>query len=300
MNGDRWIDDRLASLDKGEEIMIEPTRILGLLQAREQARLIRRTRLIGAGVFGFVACAGVASVITVRKPEPPKPPASVVVSAPLPITTTAEQPDRPVVPNRLEAKAAKPIRLPQSRVTAAPLTAPRGFKETGSPAAQITVELYMDFECPPCATFYNQTMPQIVSDYVDTGKVKLLRRDFPLPQHKYARLAARYANAAGLIGKYNEVSDQIIKSQSIWHQDGDVDSQVAAVLSPVEMQNLRKVMKDSAEPEESIARDRAVGADDHVEQTPSLVLIANGHRRKVTGTVSLAVIRSYLDELLAQ
>ena len=37
-------------------------------------------------------------------------------------------------------------------------------------------------------------MPQLVARYIDTGKVRLIHRDFPLSRHRYARMAARYAN----------------------------------------------------------------------------------------------------------
>jgi len=119
-------------------------------------------------------------------------------------------------------------------------------------------------------------MPRPISEYVDTGKVRVVRRDFPLPQHKYARLAARYANAAGLIGKYDAAFDQIMSMPSAWKQDGDVEAPLASVLSPEDMEKVRRLLKDNPEPEESMLRDRAAGADDHVEPTPSVVIVANG------------------------
>jgi protein-disulfide isomerase len=179
-------------------------------------------------------------------------------------------------------------------------SAPGNFKEIGSPSAPIGCEIYTDLECPPCAAFYRDTVPRHISNYVDTGKVRLVRRDFPLPQHRYARLAARYANAAGLAGKYDVAFNQLMATQSAWTKDGDVETPLAAVLSAEEMDSIRKLLNDNPAPEESVLRDRAAGADDHVQQTPSIVIVADGKRHTISGVVTFAVIKSYLDELLAQ
>jgi protein-disulfide isomerase len=310
-NRDQWLEDRLASLSKGEEVMIEPSKILTRLRHLEKARRKRQTRIIGAGVFALIACGAVAAVVTVQREDIAKPqPPPVIATNPLPQTT--ELPAPPRQPATLEAKNNTPPKVPApavvngpspaglSPVPPVPATRLRSFKEVGSLSAPVTCEIYIDIECPPCAAFYNQTVPALMAEYVNTGKVKLLHRDFPLPQHKYARLAARYANAAGLIGKYDAVFNQLISTQSSWKQDGDIEAQLGPVLSPDEMQKLRNVLQDSAEPEESIARDRAAGADDHVNQTPTVVFVYNGTRRKVAGEINYSVLKTYLDELLDQ
>lgn len=295
MNDDRWVERRLASLDTqydtGEEIMIDPTKILARLQVREQARRKTQTRLIGAGIFAGLACGALATVITVQNE-------SHIQQLPIVNRT----PPAPALPEPvLLAKKDETIKPTAPRpVTIATLSAPRTYKEVGSAAAPVTLEVYIDPECPPCATFYRDTIPALMAEYVGPGKAKLLYRDFPLAQHKYARLASRYANAAGLIGKYDVVSAQIINTQKTWHETGDVETQVAAVLSPEEMRQLHEVLDTSAEPDESIARDRAAAADDHVEQTPSIVVVANGKRQKVSGPITMQALRTYMDELLAK
>ncbi len=49
----------------------------------------------------------------------------------------------------------------------------------GSPSAPVTVVEYFSFNCPLCAQFHAETMPQIFSKYIETGKVRFLFRDFP-------------------------------------------------------------------------------------------------------------------------
>jgi hypothetical protein len=47
-------------------------------------------------------------------------------------------------------------------------------------------------------------------------------------------------------------------------------------------------------------RDRAAGADDHVQQTPSIVIVHDGKRYTISGVVNFSVIKSYLDDILAR
>ncbi len=56
--------------------------------------------------------------------------------------------------------------------------------------APVTIIEFADYECPFCARFYKNTLPQLISDYIDTGKVKLIYRDFPLSFHRNAKKAA--------------------------------------------------------------------------------------------------------------
>ena len=283
-NVEAWVDDRLSSLDAGSDTQPDAASILSRVHTRERMR-VRRNRLLGIVLLGSLTCLGLAGVITFRTPD--------VHSAP------------PVVPAKISNQplVEVPSIIPAAPVHAAKPTTiatlvPHNYKESGWPTAPATLEIYSDYECPPCATFFAETLPLLVSQYVDTGKLKLLRRDFPLPQHKYANLAARYANAGGMLGQYQAVSEQIFRTQPEWRQDGEVDRQVAAVLSPELMQKLRDLIDNNTEPAEAIARDRAIGADDHLQQTPGFVLVANGKRQTFNGPFT--ELKPYLDEMLRQ
>jgi len=50
----------------------------------------------------------------------------------------------------------------------------------GRPDAPVTILEYASLTCPHCATFHKETLPKLRSEYIDTGKVKLVFRDFPL------------------------------------------------------------------------------------------------------------------------
>ena len=82
-----------------------------------------------------------------------------------------------------------------------------------------------------------------MDNYVTTGKVYLIHRDFPLPMHAYSRVAARYARAAAEIGKIELVEKALFENQEKWEQSGDVDGTLAAVLSSADMTKVRALVK---------------------------------------------------------
>lgn len=84
----------------------------------------------------------------------------------------------------------------------------------GSENAPVTIIEFADFQCPFCARFYSQTLPQIEENYIKTGKVKLIYRDFPLSNiHKDAQKAAEAAECADDQDKFWEMHDKIFENQ---------------------------------------------------------------------------------------
>lgn len=71
----------------------------------------------------------------------------------------------------------------------------------GDSNAPVTIVEFSDYECPYCKSFRDETLPQIKEVYIDTGKVKFVYRDFPLPFHDPAAtkeaLAANCARDQG-------------------------------------------------------------------------------------------------------
>ena len=61
----------------------------------------------------------------------------------------------------------------------------------GNKAAPVTMIEFSDYQCPFCKRHFQQTVPRLVKDYVDSGKVRYVFRDFPLAQiHPLATKAA--------------------------------------------------------------------------------------------------------------
>src|SRR5208282_1711452 len=112
--------------------------------------------------------------------------------------------------------------------------------------APILIDIYSDFQCPACKALHENTLGQLAYDYVDKGKVYLVHHEFPLPQHAHAMEAACYACAASRVGKYQQVSDVLFRSQQTWAANGKVDETVCGVLTPAEAKKVRALAKDPA------------------------------------------------------
>jgi protein-disulfide isomerase len=188
---------------------------------------------------------------------------------------------------------------------AAPPQTPGGLtdvdphKAYGSKTAPIAIEVFSDFQCPACKTLYTTTNRQMMDNYVSSGKVYLIHRDFPLPMHAYSRVAANYARAAAHLGKSEQVEDTLFNNQEKWEKSGDVDGTVAAVLSPADMVKVRALVKGGTL-DAAIEKDLALGRFYNVNQTPTSIVHSNGQTYPVVGVQSYVVFHQFVDQLLAQ
>lgn len=90
----------------------------------------------------------------------------------------------------------------------------------GDANADVRIIEFSDFECPFCGRFYEQTLPQILKEYVDTGKVNLVYKDFPLPFHASSHIAAEAAECAKEQGKFWEMHNKLFGGQTSWGNQG--------------------------------------------------------------------------------
>ena len=89
----------------------------------------------------------------------------------------------------------------------------------GNPDAPITIVEFSDFQCPFCARFNAQTLPSIMEEYIDQGKVKLVFRDFPIQSiHPNALPAAVAAECANEQDKFKEMHDVLFEKQNEWNK----------------------------------------------------------------------------------
>jgi len=168
----------------------------------------------------------------------------------------------------------------------------------GSKTAPVVIEVFSDFQCPACKSLYDATNRQLMDNYVNTGKVYLIHRDFPLPMHAHSKVAAQYSRAAAQIGKFEAVEEVLFQNQDKWEASGDVDGTVAKVLSPAEMTKVRALVKSGAV-DAGITKDQAIGNNTYrVNQTPTTVFHANGQTFPYAGVMSWDILKQFLDQLL--
>jgi protein-disulfide isomerase len=172
-------------------------------------------------------------------------------------------------------------------------------KAFGSKSAPIVMEVFSDFQCPACKSLFETTNRQLMDNYVTTGKVFLIHRDFPLPMHAYSRVAARYGRAAAEIGKVEVAEKTLFDNQEKWEQSGDVDGTLAAVLSAADMAKVRALVKGGTL-EPLIDKDYALGQMYRVNQTPTSVFHSKGQTYPYSGAMNYETLRQFLDQLLSQ
>ena len=97
----------------------------------------------------------------------------------------------------------------------------------GDPKAPVTLIEYASFTCPHCAHFHMLVLPELKKKWIDTGKVKLIYRDFPLDQA--AAKAAQLAECSGK-DKYFAVIDIIFRGQAVWATAADPIAELAKSL----------------------------------------------------------------------
>jgi protein-disulfide isomerase len=85
-----------------------------------------------------------------------------------------------------------------------------GPYSVGAEKAPLVIVEYTDYQCPFCQQFHNTTFPQIKANYIDTGKVRYVNRDFPLDFHADARGAATAARCAAEQGKFWDLRHAMI------------------------------------------------------------------------------------------
>lgn len=85
----------------------------------------------------------------------------------------------------------------------------------GNKNADVYVIEFSDFQCPFCRRFYTQTLNQLDEEYIKTGKIYFVYRDFPLDSiHPMANPAAQAAECANEQGKFWEYHDKIFDEQN--------------------------------------------------------------------------------------
>ena len=232
-----------------------------------------------------------------KTPPPPSiapPPGPVPISAGTATPATTEQPS--VLPSSPLATEAATLPSPQNANGLQDVDPHKAF---GSKNAPVVMEEFSDYQCPACKKLYTDTNRLLMDNYVTTGKVYLIHRDFPLTMHAYSRIAARYARAAAELGKIEPVEQALFQNQEEWEQKGDVDGTVASVLSASEMNKVRALVKGGTM-DALIDKDFALGQMYRINQTPTTVFHCKGQTYPYAGVMSYDTMKQFLDQLLSQ
>jgi protein-disulfide isomerase len=259
---------------------------------------VNRRRILAAFLSVTVLGLGALFLPSLHKtPQSSSPSPRAVEPSPAPAAGPSTASESPIVSTPVvSAEAAPPSPEPQSVVPPQDIDPHKAF---GSKNAPVTMEVFSDFQCPACKTLYLTTNRQLMDNYVTSGKVYLIHRDFPLAMHAYSRVAARYARAAAQLGKFEPVEKVLFENQEKWEQNGDVDGTVVSVLSAGEMTKVRALVKGGTL-DAAIDKDFALGQMYRVNQTPTTVFHCKGQTYPYSGVMTYDILKTFLEQLLSQ
>jgi protein-disulfide isomerase len=164
----------------------------------------------------------------------------------------------------------------------------------GGEQAALTIEEFADYQCPACGGL-DPKLRQIEKDYGD--RVRVIFRNFPLKQHKYAFLAARAAEAAGQQGKFWEMHDAIYDNQDEWKDAPEPRTlfESYATRLGLDVQRFRADM-ERQDIADRVVADYNRGLSLSVGGTPSIYL--NGRQLTGEDTLDEKRLRMKIDEAL--
>ncbi|HEY3383983.1 MAG TPA: DsbA family protein [Vicinamibacterales bacterium] len=104
-------------------------------------------------------------------------------------------------------------------------------KVLGQSQAPVTIIEYSSLSCPHCGDFHVNTLPLLKTGYLDTGKVKLIYRDYPLDG--VALSASMIARCSG--DRYFGALERLYQSQSTWSHSNDWVGALKQTVAPIGM-----------------------------------------------------------------
>jgi protein-disulfide isomerase len=178
-------------------------------------------------------------------------------------------------------------------VTVGAFAAEPSEQTMGDPDAPVTIIEYASLTCPHCAQFHNEVLPDLKKRYIETGKVQLIYRDFPLDER--ALMAAELAHCAGP-DRYFGFLDVLFETQSGWARadDGVGALKKLGKLGGMSDEQMDQCLADG-QLANGILQTRLDGQNEHqVSSTPTLVI--NGE--VYPGSRSIDALSEVIEPLL--
>ena len=257
---------------------------------------ILRRYMLGLAIVTVVAVgAGVGFMNTgVVAKERPAPEVIAVASADAttPSDAAPTKPTQVVQTQLAQAQAKASTQVAQ----AAEKNDPLSERVLGDPNAPITILEYSSLTCPHCASFHANTLPQLKKDFIDTGKVKLVFRDFPFDRAALqASMLARCSNPE----RYFGFLDVLFKSQNKWAGASDPAQALAQTgkLAGVGDQQFKECLANEALANKLIERRLEAEQKYQVQSTPTFVIMRGDTIEKVVGAQPIAEFARVIDKL---
>jgi protein-disulfide isomerase len=176
---------------------------------------------------------------------------------------------------------AKPVSLPDMAL--------------GPANAPVTITEFASMTCPHCAAFNEAVFPKIKSEYIDTGKIRYVFREFPLDIKAAAGSMLARCIAKGDSGKYFAVIDMLFKQQNDWVTKNTTETLIRiGKQAGLSQQAVENCLKDQALLDKIAADQKYASEVLKVDSTPTFFI--NGE--KIKGETSFAEFDKRIKSLL--
>ena len=167
----------------------------------------------------------------------------------------------------------------------------------GNPSAEITILEFGDYQCTFCYKFHQSTLNTIKQDFIETGKVKLVFKDFPL-NGPDSVLAAEAAYCAQDQEKYWQYHDELYKNwggeRTGWITRESLDKFATTV--NLDLEKFNKCLDDHKYLKR-VNQMYDFGKEIGIDATPSFLVFNNEKIIKITGNQPLEVFLKSIGEL---
>lgn len=159
---------------------------------------------------------------------------------------------------------------------------------------------YSDYECPFCGEVARETLPTLVREYVDTGKIIVVFKNMPLPFHQFANGAAIAATCGGEQGRFWQMHDQLFTEPV---KLSNLDLRAFAMRIGLDLARYDSCVAGTQAPK-VVEADRAEAQALGLTSTPTFLfgrLEGDGQVRVsdvLTGAKPITTFRAILDKLL--
>lgn len=194
-----------------------------------------------------------------------------------------------------EAVTSKTVETTPAAASTTPARVENGILKIGSPDAPVTIIEFSSLSCPHCASFHKNTLGQVKTDYVDTGKVQFAFYDFPLNQQAlHGTLLLQCVDGQDRYALMEMLFDQ----QAQWAFEGDHKTKLKqyASLLGISSDKAEACMSDTAKEQQILAKMKIAAEEYNIKSTPSFVIMPG--KNVITGAHAYGTFSSEIEKRL--
>lgn len=170
----------------------------------------------------------------------------------------------------------------------------------GDADAKVTIIEFSDYECPFCKRHHDQTLPSLKAEYIETGKIKYIFRDFTptLANPNYHPNAINAAMAAECVGEQGGDEAYWQMHEALFANQGSNTADSVKNLAQTLGYDISSCL-DSSQTKAEVEKDFADGRTYGIQGTPGFLIGSNGEYTLLSGACPYSAFKQAIDAELA-